>query len=188
MSTVLQGQETEVWAISPDYLLDQANLLLSYTCMQVTITDSKIYDNSSGKCYLFVPQKCPFPTSGLFTESWMTTVLLPTLEFKDVEVLPLDTSCLVSARRAVESFSADLQTNIENVFYNIENDPDHDPGFIIEILVVIPESNRDVEHEVYVSLGKLMRNNSELLFDLHIVKRRGRLTRQVVPPEFRKVQ
>ena len=189
MSTVLQGQETEVWTISPDYSLDQANLVLNNTCMQVPIADpSKTFGNTSGKCYLYVPQKWPSSSSGLFTESWATTALFSTFEFKDVEVFMFDTSCLVSARRTVESFSADLQTGVENVFYNIEDDPNHDPGFIIDILVVIPESSRDVEHGVYASLGKLMRNNSELLIDLHIVKRRGRQTRQVVPPEFLKAQ
>jgi len=189
MSTLLQKQETDVWMISPDYLLDQAYLVLSNTCMQTTATErSKILDSMSGKCYLFVPQKRPFTTSGFLAESWRTTTLFPAFESKDAEVFSLDLSCLISARKTVESFSADLQTGVEDVFYNIEDDPDHDPGFMISILVVIPESNRDVEHGVYASLGKLMRNNSELLFDLHIVKRRGRQTRQVVPPEFQKVK
>jgi hypothetical protein len=188
MSTVLQTQETKIWGITPDYFLNQANPNLNNGFIREMLTNTyNVYDNTSGICYLFVPQKEAFSTFA-FTGVWIPTAPVTLPEFKNVKLSKLDTSCLASAKRNVESFLADLQTSVEGIFYNVEDDPDHQPGFIICILVVIPESNRDLEHGIYSSLGKLMRNNSKLLIDMHIIKRRGRQTRELVPPEYQEVR
>ena len=78
--------------------------------------------------------------------------------------------------------------DVEGVFYKVEETPRRPPGFIIQILVVIPDSDRDLEYKVYAALGKLMRDNRKLLIDLHIVKRRGREVGGLIPAGFRQAK
>ena len=187
MSTIVPKHETEVWTSYAGYLMNLANLALNDTCAQITMNDaSSILHYTGATCYLLAQWSSLTPLQP-FTESWTTDVWLPLFVARDVKLSSLDSSQLNLSRRLVESFSADLRGIAEAVLYNLEDDPDRPPGFIIEIIAVIPDSDRDSEHKIYAALGKLMRENTKLLIDLHIVKRRGRQIKEVVPPEYQGV-
>lgn len=191
MSTISQQQETEVWKIPLGYLINQTTPVSMDTCPQATslqVTDNvfAIPQLTGMMCYAEM-QTTFLATSSSFAESWATTTWAPNFETKDVTVSRLDLSGLAFAKELVRSFSADLQDIAEAILYNIEDDPDRPNGFIIEILAVIPESNRESEYRIYGSLGKLMRNNPKVLIDLHIVKRRGRQIKQLIPPEYQEL-
>jgi len=98
-----------------------------------------------------------------------------------------DVKLLADARDMMRSLFEEVEklNVVESAFYNFEP-VDRPPGFIIEILVVIPESNRETEYKIYYVLGELMRRNRKMLIDLHIVKRRGREIKNLIPTEFQR--
>jgi len=57
-------------------------------------------------------------------------------------------------------------------------------GFVTEIWVIIPESNRALENCIYETFRLLLAKNNSLLFEPHIMKLRGRDIRDVVPESF----
>ncbi len=57
-------------------------------------------------------------------------------------------------------------------------------GYITDMLAIIPDGNRKIENEIYSAFGELLRTSGSLLFDLHIVKLRGRRIEEVVPIGF----
>lgn len=57
-------------------------------------------------------------------------------------------------------------------------------GFITDMRVMIPDSNRDLEYRIYEVFGDLLRTSRPLLFDLHIIKLRGRKIEEGIPEGF----
>lgn len=120
-------------------------------------------------------------------ESWTLPAWHLSVEKKTVEAdSMLDLAFLSISKEVAKSLFRDVKklNAVEEVFYDIEEVPDRPPGFIIRILVVIPESNREIEYRIYDALGKLMRKNRAMLIDLHVVKRRGREIKEVVSPKY----
>jgi hypothetical protein len=61
---------------------------------------------------------------------------------------------------------------------------DRDPGYVIDLLIVLSERNRESEYNLYDAIGRLMREHNEMLFDFSIVRRKGRPLNQLVPHGF----
>lgn len=57
-------------------------------------------------------------------------------------------------------------------------------GYITEIRVVIPESNRQLEYQIYDAFRELLKTSGSLLFDLHTIKLRGRSLDEAIPRGF----
>ena len=202
MSELLQMQETEILKVSPVYTIDQKKSVLSTVSGGITTNDyrkmraskhnifsSTRYPLASIETNYLLPLEVSITITEPSIDSWTSTVWHLATEEKDVKISStLDSTCLVISKKIVKSFSRDVEKLdiVEDVFYNIEETPERPPGFIIEMLVVIPDSNRDMEYKIYASLGKLMRNNPEMLIDMHIIKRRGRKIKEVIPPEYQR--
>lgn len=100
-------------------------------------------------------------------------------------------SWFVKTEEALQSFKE--RTNkieeIRGFFYKLRETHNRTPsGFIIDILVVIPESNRKIEYQIYDAFGELLRTFNSLLFDLHIIKLRERRLEEVIPKRFRRYE
>jgi len=74
---------------------------------------------------------------------------------------------------------------VEDLYLNMREAFGRTPtGYIIDMLVMIPDSNRETEYSVYAAFGELLRTSSPLLFDLHIIKLKGRKPEEVIPEGF----
>lgn len=74
---------------------------------------------------------------------------------------------------------------VEDLYLNIREAYGRTPtGYIIDMRVIIPDSNREIEYSVYSAFGELLRTSSPLLFDLHIIKLKGRKPEEVIPEGF----
>jgi len=69
---------------------------------------------------------------------------------------------------------------MEGFYYSIREVKNRPPGYIIELLIVIPESNREMEYGIYKAIRDLMREYADLLFNFRIIRRRGRLLDEVI--------
>lgn len=202
MSELLQMQETRILKVSLPDTMEQKRSAVSIMCGGITVNDyrkmrtskynifsSSPYALANIEVHYLLPLDVLITITEPFTESWTSTVgYLPAQE-RDINVSStLDLTCLVTSKKIVKSLSRDVEKLgiVEDIFYNIEEVPDRPPDFIIEILVVIPDTDKDMEYKIYASLGKLMRSNPEMLIDLHIIKRRGRKIKEVIPPEYQK--
>lgn len=102
-------------------------------------------------------------------------------------ILIEDTRLLLQTDKALESISKALQALSEGFFYNIRSiPPSRAPGFVIDGWVVIPEYDRDLQYKIYKELGDTIRNNPTLLFNIHILARKGRDLSKVLPPGYKK--
>jgi hypothetical protein len=71
---------------------------------------------------------------------------------------------------------------VEGLYLNMREAHDRTPsGYIADIRVIIPESNRELEYKIYDAFRELLRSSRPLLFDLHIIKLRGRKPEEAVP-------
>lgn len=98
---------------------------------------------------------------------------------------------LVKTEKALRSFKEriDKIEETRGFFYNIRETRNRTPaGYITDILVVIPDSNRKIEYQIYDAFGKLLRTSNSLLFDLHIVKLKGRKLEEITPEGFRRYE
>jgi hypothetical protein len=74
--------------------------------------------------------------------------------------------------------------NTRGLYLNIREAYGRTPaGYIVDIRVIIPDSNREIEYLVYDAFKDLLRT-SPLLFDLHIIKLKGRKPEEVIPEGF----
>ncbi|MCW3985431.1 MAG: hypothetical protein NWE91_03345 [Candidatus Bathyarchaeota archaeon] len=91
---------------------------------------------------------------------------------------------LVKTKEALGNFSKAIYKirGIDGLYFNIREAYDRTPsGHITDIRVIIPESNRDIEYKIYDAFGELLRRSRPLLFDLHLIKLRGRKPEEVIP-------
>jgi len=94
---------------------------------------------------------------------------------------------LVKTEGALQSFKQrmDKIEKVEDLYLNIREAYGRTPtGYIIDMRVIIPDSNREIEYSVYAAFGELLRTSSPLLFDLHIIKLKGRKPEEVIPEGF----
>lgn len=74
---------------------------------------------------------------------------------------------------------------VEDLYLNLREAYTRTPtGYIIDMLVIIPDSNREIEYQIYDAFGELLSRSSPLLFDLHVIKLRGRRLEDVIPEGF----
>lgn len=98
---------------------------------------------------------------------------------------------LVKTEKALRSFKERIDEieEIRGFFYNIRETRNRTPaGYITDIQVVIPDSNRKIEYQIYDAFGELLRTSNSLLFDLHIVKLKGRKLEEITPEGFRRYE
>jgi len=69
---------------------------------------------------------------------------------------------------------------IEDILYKV-NKINRDPGFIIDFLILVSDSDGDARRSIFSALGNLMRANPHLLFDFRIIKRKGRDREAIIP-------
>lgn len=94
---------------------------------------------------------------------------------------------LIKTDSALTVFKKNLEsiTGITGIYLNLCEVHNRTPsGFVTEILVVIPESNRELENHIYETFRLLLATNDSLLFEPHITKLRGREIIEVVPESF----
>jgi len=74
---------------------------------------------------------------------------------------------------------------VEDLYLDLRDAHGRTPtGYIIDMRVIIPESDRETEYSIYAAFGELLRTSSPLLFDLHIIKLKGRKREEAVPEGF----
>lgn len=73
-----------------------------------------------------------------------------------------------------------MRAHIEDILHRVE-EVDREPGFVIDFLILIPESDRNVKNAIFSALGNLTRAYPYLLFDFRIVKREERELSSVIP-------
>lgn len=96
-------------------------------------------------------------------------------------------SWLVKTEEALRSFKERIDRIEETkaVFCKLREARNRTPsGYITDILVVIPDSNRKIEYQIYDAFGELLRTFHPLLFDLHLTKLKGRKLEEVTPKGF----
>jgi len=96
-------------------------------------------------------------------------------------------SWLMKTEEALRSFKKriDKIEETRGVFHNLREARDRtSSGYISDILVVIPDSNRKVEYQIYDAFGEVLRTSRPLLFDLHLIKLKGRKLEEVTPKGF----
>ena len=94
---------------------------------------------------------------------------------------------VLKTERALRSFKeeTDKIKEAKRIFYKIRKARNRSPsGYITDILVLIPESNRKIEYQIYDAFGELLRKSRPLLFDLHLIKLKGRKLEEVTPKGF----
>lgn len=94
---------------------------------------------------------------------------------------------LVKTEKALRVFKEriDRIEGIQALYLNMREAHGRTPSdFITDIRVMIPDSNRDLEYRIYAAFGEFLRTSRPLLFDLHIIKLRGREPEEVVSEEF----
>jgi hypothetical protein len=98
---------------------------------------------------------------------------------------------LLKTEKALQSFKKriDRIEEIRGLFYKIREARNRTPsGYITDILIIIPDSNRKIEYQIYDAFGELLRTTNSLLFDLHVLKQKGRKLEEIVPKGFRRYE
>ena len=96
-------------------------------------------------------------------------------------------SWLMKTEKALRSFKErmDKIEGIEGLYLNMREAHDRTPsGYIAEIRVVIPDSDRKLEYRIYDKFRDLLKTSRPLLFDLHIIKLRDRRLEEAIPEGF----
>jgi hypothetical protein len=94
---------------------------------------------------------------------------------------------LVKTEKALQNFKERIGKikNTRELYLNLRQAYGRTPaGYIVDIRVIIPDGNRETEYQVYDVFGELLKMASPLLFDLHIIKLRGRKLEEVIPEGF----
>lgn len=94
---------------------------------------------------------------------------------------------LIKTDKALREFKErmDKIQKAEDLYLNIREAHGRTPtGCVIDMRVIIPESNPEIEYQVYDIFGELLKTSSPLLFDLHIIKLRGRKLEETIPEGF----
>lgn len=94
---------------------------------------------------------------------------------------------LMETEKVVKVFEGKVARieNVRGLYLNIREAYGRTPmGYIVDLRVIIPDSNRETEYRVYDAFGDLIKTSNKLLFDLHIIKLRGRRLEEAIPEGF----
>lgn len=98
--------------------------------------------------------------------------------FKKTTIKKSDT-ITVSIERPLITLYKSISQQIDGLFYHVKKVPDREPGYIIQLLIVVPKKNYEVEGRIYKEIGSLMREYPDNLFDFSIVRREDRGIREI---------
>lgn len=106
----------------------------------------------------------------------------PTNGFSRILYPILDTRQLLRIEEVLSSFHNHIGNVevVERLLYKLRT-VDRPPGYVVDLCIITRRSSRDSEYLIYDALGTLMRQNKGMLFDFHIIRRRGRAFNQVIP-------
>lgn len=115
--------------------------------------------------------------------------LSPTNGFLQILHPILDTRQLLRIEEVLSSFHSEIGNAevFERLLYNFR-EVDRSPGYVVDLCIITRRSSRDSEYLIYDALGTLMRENKNMLFDFHIIRRRGRAFNQITPEGYTKHQ
>jgi len=94
---------------------------------------------------------------------------------------------VVVTEKALRGFKKEIDKidGIEGLYINLREAYNRTPsGYIVDILVFVPDCKREKEYLIYDTFGELLRTGKPLLFDLHLIKLRGRKLEGVIPKGF----
>lgn len=94
-------------------------------------------------------------------------------------ILHID-KALNSLERSIRDMSEGLYCKIRPI------PPVRQPGYVIDGWIVIDNYDRELEHKIYKELGEIIRNNTNLLFNIRIIARKGRTVDSLLPKQYRK--
>ena len=98
-----------------------------------------------------------------------------------------DTQLLLQTDKALESISKKVEALSEGLFSKIRSiPPSRTPGFVIDGWIVVPKYDRDLEYKIYKELGNVIRNNPNLLFNIHVIAKKGRELSEILPKGYRR--
>lgn len=98
-----------------------------------------------------------------------------------------DVRLLSQTDKALEFLCRRTEAMTEGLFYNISSiPPSRAPGFVIDGWLVIPEYDRELEYKIYKELANTIRNNPNLLFNIHVIARKGRDVDKILPKNCKK--
>lgn len=67
-----------------------------------------------------------------------------------------------------------------NFYYSVRKVENRPPGYIIDLMIAIPASDRKLEYRIYSALKDLTTKYVDLLFNFRIIRRRGRPLHEIV--------
>lgn len=65
-------------------------------------------------------------------------------------------------------------------YYSVREVENRPPGYIIDLMIVIPTSDRKLEYQIYSALRDLTIKYVDLLFNFRIIRRRGRPLHEII--------
>ena len=71
-------------------------------------------------------------------------------------------------------------------YYDVREVKNRPPGYVIDLMIVIPDSNRKLEYQIYSALRDLTIKYIDLLFNFRIIRRRGRPLKEIIPEGYLK--
>lgn len=94
---------------------------------------------------------------------------------------------LLQIDKALASLYRRTKVLAEDLFYDIRSvPPSRSPGFVIDGWIVIPKYDRSLERSIYKELGDVIRSNPNLLFNIHLVARKGKDFSEALPENYQK--
>lgn len=98
-----------------------------------------------------------------------------------------DVKFLAQTDKALDFLNRRIETLTEGIFYNLRSiPPNRAPGYVIDGWIIIPEYDKDTEYKIYKELGSVIRDNTNLLFSIHIIARKGRDLGKIIPRDYKR--
>lgn len=85
---------------------------------------------------------------------------------------------------ALRFLNMKIESSVEGIFFKFKGSPERPPGFVVDMRIVIPEYNREVEREIYHVLADMIRKNPRLLFDAHVIASKERKLQDFLPHDY----
>lgn len=74
-----------------------------------------------------------------------------------------------------------IERSVEGIFFNLKGTPGRSPGFVVDMRIVIPEYDRELEREIYHALAEIISKSPELSFDAHVIASKKRKLQDFLP-------
>ena len=104
-----------------------------------------------------------------------------------LDVFVQKTPWILRTKKALSTFREKLDgiTEIKGLYVRLREAFGRTPsGYITELQLTIPDSNRKMEHQIYNLFGELLKTTHPLLFDFHLSKLKGRNPEEVISEGF----